>query len=195
MHSLSAAVFIGWSGHTKSFLYGLAWALSHVAFQGRIVLIGMQLNSTLIQFELMKKWSVRLSGIDFAGTRSLLKLYGTLVRISATVLRNPSADFALCALPQRCCIHQEFVIYLSKFIQHVFLQLYFFVDQHWSWCILYRQQCSLVEASTHTQRFLYGLAWPPSHVAFQGRIAVIGKQLISIWNQFELTKKWSDNLW
>jgi hypothetical protein len=38
--------------------------------------------------------------------------------------RNPSAHFALCALLQRCCIHQEFVIYLSKFVKHVFL-LYF----------------------------------------------------------------------
>jgi hypothetical protein len=30
---------------------------------------------------------------------------------------------------------------------------------------------------------------------FQGRIVVIGMQLNSSWNQLELTKKWSDNLW
>jgi hypothetical protein len=45
MHSLSAAVFIGGSGYTQRFLYGLAWPPSHVAFQGRIAVIGMQLIS------------------------------------------------------------------------------------------------------------------------------------------------------
>ena len=35
----------------------LAWAFSHIAFQGRIVVIGMQLNLTWIQIELTKKWS------------------------------------------------------------------------------------------------------------------------------------------
>ena len=42
---------------TQTFLYGLAWTLSHVAFQRRIAVIGMQLNSTWIQIELTKKWS------------------------------------------------------------------------------------------------------------------------------------------
>jgi len=48
---------------THSFLCGLAWALSHIAFQGRIVAIGMQLNSIWIQIELTKKWSDNLWAI------------------------------------------------------------------------------------------------------------------------------------
>lgn len=143
--------------------------------------VEFNLNSTWIQFELMKKWSVRLSGIDFAGTRSPLKLYGTLVRISATVLRNPSAHFALCALLQRCCIHQEFVIYLSKFVKHVFL-LYFVC---WSTLVLMHSLSAAVfiggSGYTHTALSVWSCM-----AAFACRIS---RTNCSYWNAVDFILK------
>jgi hypothetical protein len=76
----------------------------------------------------------------------------------------------------------------SSRICHICLNIFcFFFDKRWFWRMLCLHQCSLVEAAT--QSFLYGLAWTLSHVAFQGRIAVIGMQLNSALIQFELTMK------
>merc|ERR1719313_2948873 len=71
-------------------------------------------------------------------------------------------------------------VFIDVFINnssYLFKHFCYFFDKHWFWRMLCRHQCSLVEAATQT--FLYGLAWTLSHVAFQGRIAVIGMQLNS----------------
>jgi len=59
MQVVSALVFIAGSGH-RAFCLVLHGHFRMSHFQGRIAVIGMQLNSTWIQLELTKKWSDNL---------------------------------------------------------------------------------------------------------------------------------------
>jgi hypothetical protein len=99
--------------------------------------------------------------------------------ISAIVLRNPSARFALCALLQRLCIHQELVIDLLNL--YTYRLVYVFsktlVLMH-AVSAVTRHSCLLVESATHC--FLCGPAWPFSHIShFKDEFVGIGMQLNS----------------